>query len=668
MLRALLERGIVPDLVLGTSVGAINGAAVCADPSAAGVQRLDRPVVGARSQRRLRRVRCCGARRRSHARAPTCTPTTRCAPGSTAALADRRIEELAVPFQCVAASIERACEHWFADGPLVDAVLASAAVPGLLPPVEIGGEHFIDGGIVNSIPVSRAVALGAQRIFVLHVGRLDRPLEPPRWPWEVGARGLRGRAPPPLPRRPRGAAATDIEVHVLPTGQQDPPRYTDLSQLRYRDMSERARAHRAGARGDGALPRTSTASGRRRDRRPAEARAACRPRAARRARRARDPDRRRRCSRCVAAIASPLTGGAWRPLRVVAITVDWAARHLLGMLACLGLWVAGGFGLRAGSARVRRRAPRRAAPLRRRRQPRGDAPARASRCTSATSERPKRRCRRRERPVVVLSRHAGEGDSLLVLHALLCRYGRRPRVVLHEALRLDPLIDVLGHRLAYRFIDPRGGDIEDEIAAMASDLGDDGAVLIFPEGGNFSRRAARARHRAPRASRPRRGGRAGARDGARRRAAAGRGARGDRGRARTPTSSSSGTSGIPAGVRDLWRVLLAPRTVELRMWHVAARGGAGRIATSRSTGCSAGGARSTLGRRAQSVGRRSARPGARRPTPSRLACASPNSASSSDRERHERQRQRGDDRVAAAQRGVVLQRVVEPRRHARQSG
>ena len=68
---------------------------------------------------------------------------------------------------------------------------------------------------------------------------------------------------------------------------------------------------------------------------------------------------------------------------------------------------------------------------------------------------------------IVLSRHAGEGDSLLVLHELLCRHGRRPRLVLHEALRLDPLIDILGHRLPNRFVDPRGGDTEVEIAAMS---------------------------------------------------------------------------------------------------------------------------------------------------------------------------------------------------------
>ena len=66
------------------------------------------------------------------------------------------------------------------------AVLASCAVPGLLPPVEIGGEHGFHGGLVDSIPVGRAVALGASTVYVLQVGRIDRPLAVPRRPWQVG--------------------------------------------------------------------------------------------------------------------------------------------------------------------------------------------------------------------------------------------------------------------------------------------------------------------------------------------------------------------------------------------------------------------------------------------------------------------------------------------------
>ncbi len=236
MLRALIERGIVPDLVLGTSVGAINGVAVAADPSVEGIERLsgmwsgmDRGgVFGGSVLGRLTTL----ARSRTHLHGNESLRAL-----LSDALPVSLIEDLALPFQCVAASIERACEHWFAEGPVVDAVLASASVPGILPPVEIGGEHFVDGGIVNSIPVSRAVELGAQRIYVLHVGRLERPLEPPRWPWEVGLVAFE------IARRHRfvgdmAALSGHLDVHVLPTGHQEVPRFTDLSQFRYRDTSD----------------------------------------------------------------------------------------------------------------------------------------------------------------------------------------------------------------------------------------------------------------------------------------------------------------------------------------------------------------------------------------------------------------------------------------------
>ena len=249
MLRALIEREVVPDLVLGTSVGAINGVAVAAAPRVEGVERLtgmwsemDRgDVFGGSVLGRFTTL----ARTRTHLHDNGSLRAL-----LTESLPVSRIEELEVPFQCVAASIERASEHWFSRGPIVDAVLASASVPGILPPVEIEGEHYIDGGIVNSIPVSRAVQLEARQIFVLHVGRLDRPLEPPRWPWEVALVAFE------IARRHRflgdlAALPGHLDVHVLPTGQQDPPRYTDLSQFRYRDTSSVrdriARAYEASA-------------------------------------------------------------------------------------------------------------------------------------------------------------------------------------------------------------------------------------------------------------------------------------------------------------------------------------------------------------------------------------------------------------------------------------
>ena len=153
------------------------------------------------------------------------------------ALPVQRVEQLRVPFQCVAASIERAAEHWFSEGELADVVLASCAVPGVLPPVRIGDEHFIDGGIVNSIPVARAVALGATTIYVLQVGRLERPLRPPRWPWEVGMVAFevarRHRFASDLTSLPDG-----VRLHVLPTGGSAAPAYNDLAgQLRVRRIA-----------------------------------------------------------------------------------------------------------------------------------------------------------------------------------------------------------------------------------------------------------------------------------------------------------------------------------------------------------------------------------------------------------------------------------------------
>ncbi|HVL33356.1 MAG TPA: patatin-like phospholipase family protein, partial [Actinomycetota bacterium] len=167
MLRALLERDLRPDFVVGTSVGALNGAAIAADPTLEMVDRLrtiwlslddDSIFGGSLLSGAANFVR---SRTHMHSNRALRAMITQLLPVQT-------FEELAIPFQCVAASIERAAEHWFFEGALADAILASAAVPGVLPPVKIDGEHFVDGGIVNSIPISRAVELGATDIYVLH--------------------------------------------------------------------------------------------------------------------------------------------------------------------------------------------------------------------------------------------------------------------------------------------------------------------------------------------------------------------------------------------------------------------------------------------------------------------------------------------------------------------
>lgn len=173
MLRAVLERGIRPDLVVGTSIGAINGAIVAADPDRC-IDRLDHAWTS-----RDARVLTTGLGvRPGRAHVMSRGPLVRLLEGALPRV--RTFADLEVGFRCCAASIERAAEHWFAEGPLVPAVLASAALPGVFPAVRIGDEHFVDGGIVNSIPISEAAAAGATDIYVMQVGRIEHPLSAPR--------------------------------------------------------------------------------------------------------------------------------------------------------------------------------------------------------------------------------------------------------------------------------------------------------------------------------------------------------------------------------------------------------------------------------------------------------------------------------------------------------
>ncbi|ROP32240.1 acyltransferase-like protein [Couchioplanes caeruleus] len=100
------------------------------------------------------------------------------------------------------------------------------------------------------------------------------------------------------------------------------------------------------------------------------------------------------------------------------------------------------------------------------------------------------------RPEIVVSRHAGPGDSFILIHALVNWFEREPRIVLKAALQWDPAVDVLLNRLPNRFISPGRpgvGDLEKAVGALADGLDHNDAFVIFPEGGNFTpRRRVRA--------------------------------------------------------------------------------------------------------------------------------------------------------------------------------
>ncbi len=93
------------------------------------------------------------------------------------------------------------------------------------------------------------------------------------------------------------------------------------------------------------------------------------------------------------------------------------------------------------------------------------------------------------RPMLVLSRHAGAGDSFLLVHLLANVFDRVPAVVLKDTLQWLPSIDIALNRFPNAFISPNppaGAGVVDQIGWLAAGLGDDGALVIFPEGGNFT--------------------------------------------------------------------------------------------------------------------------------------------------------------------------------------
>src|SRR6267378_1829597 len=175
MLRALLERGIVPDVVIGTSAGALNGAAVAYAPNLTGVAQLaavweqlqtDHVFPGGRIHRAWNVVR-----RGTHlfgndglaALIHHSTPA-------------RSFSDLEIPLRVIATDLDTGEEVILARGPLKPALLASTALPGVFPIVHHDGRRLVDGGVVDNVPLSHALAGPVDRVFVLNVssGSSDR--------------------------------------------------------------------------------------------------------------------------------------------------------------------------------------------------------------------------------------------------------------------------------------------------------------------------------------------------------------------------------------------------------------------------------------------------------------------------------------------------------------
>jgi len=248
MLRALTEAGIKPDLVVGASVGAINGASYAADPTPEGVKRLEHVW------------------RRLANRDPDIMPSSflplvvqfarkgesvhdqdRLETLLREEIPVRRFSDLQLPFQCVATDMDTASEYWLADGELIPAILASAALPAVFPPARLHGRTLIDGGILNEVHGHRAVELGANELYILHVGHLNDARQRDLQRAFDGAThaywvARRRRYLEDLDRIPGNCT-----VHVLPTGSTPRLRFDDFSRtdLLTQDAYERTRDYLA---------------------------------------------------------------------------------------------------------------------------------------------------------------------------------------------------------------------------------------------------------------------------------------------------------------------------------------------------------------------------------------------------------------------------------------
>ena len=173
ILRALTEAGLKPDVIAGTSIGAITGAAFVSG-------QLDDLEAYAR---KLRVIDMVGLLDITMAQGGL-VATDRIAKELQNNIADTRFDQLPIPFACVATNLASGREVWLQDGNVRSAIWASAALPGLLPPVERDGRWLVDGALVNPVPVSVCRAKGADIVIAINLNadlsslpRLERPAQ-----------------------------------------------------------------------------------------------------------------------------------------------------------------------------------------------------------------------------------------------------------------------------------------------------------------------------------------------------------------------------------------------------------------------------------------------------------------------------------------------------------
>lgn len=174
MLRALFAAGVVPDVVVGASVGAINAAVLACDPTSTGVDRLTEAWLAVRRDdvfpgSKLGRAWKV-ARRSMHLHDPS----------ALRGLIERwcPLDDLAgtaIPLHVATTELRTGRTCWWTSGDPVEVLAASASLPLVFPPVALDGELHVDGAVVQAVPLDRAARIGARRVYVLDAGATSRP-------------------------------------------------------------------------------------------------------------------------------------------------------------------------------------------------------------------------------------------------------------------------------------------------------------------------------------------------------------------------------------------------------------------------------------------------------------------------------------------------------------
>lgn len=169
MLRALIEHDVVPDLIVGTSVGALNGAYMSSRWHRDGVSGLDDVWVGLRRQD-VFPTGVLGGFVGFIGRSDNLVSNEGLRGVIRRQLGFERLEQAPIPLHVVATDLLTGLDRRFSAGPAEDVILASAAIPAIFPPVVVDGAPYIDGGVVDNTPISHAAERGATTIWVLPAG------------------------------------------------------------------------------------------------------------------------------------------------------------------------------------------------------------------------------------------------------------------------------------------------------------------------------------------------------------------------------------------------------------------------------------------------------------------------------------------------------------------